>query len=97
MPGKGPSAKDMTQMINSVMGSNVLTEQQLNQILAGAKRAHERGGMSAVLDYLMKVTQADVDKGELNKFANSIQRNPKLGMDMLQGKKNVQSRGRRRR
>ncbi|MDR6227426.1 hypothetical protein [Desmospora profundinema] len=96
MAGKGPSVKQMTEMINNMMGQRVLTEQQLNQILAGAKRANERGGMSAVLDYLMKVTQADVEKGELQDFAKDVQRNPQLGMDLLEGKRKV-PRGRNRR
>lgn len=87
MPGKGPSTKEMVQMINNVMGHNVLTEQQLKQILQGAKRAHERGGMPAVLEYLMKVTQVDMDRGELEQFADTIQKNPQLGMDILHGKR----------
>ncbi|EGK11825.1 30S ribosomal protein S7 [Desmospora sp. 8437] len=87
MPGKGPSTKEMAQLINNVMGHNVLTEQQLKQILQGAKRVHERGGMPAVLDYLMKVTQVDVDRGELEQFADNIQKNPQMGMDILQGKR----------
>ncbi|PTM59975.1 hypothetical protein [Desmospora activa] len=95
MAGEGPSVKQLTEMINSMMGQRVLTEQQLNQILAGAKRANERGGMGAVLDYLMKVTQADVEKGELQDFAQDIKRNPQLGMDFLQGKRRI-PRGRRK-
>lgn len=89
MAGEGPSVKQLTDMINSMMGQRVLTEKQLNQILAGAKRANERGGMSAVLDYLMKVTQADVGKDELHDFAKDIKRNPELGMDFLQGKRKL--------
>ncbi|SFI97006.1 hypothetical protein [Thermoflavimicrobium dichotomicum] len=89
MPRQGPSIKDLTQMINSVMGHQVLTEQQLQKIMAGAKIAHQKGGMNAVLEYLMHVTQADVDKNELRSFADSIQKNPQLGMDILQGKKNI--------
>jgi hypothetical protein len=89
MAGKGPSVKEMTQLINSVMGQNVLTEQQLNQILQGAKKANERGGMPAVLDYLMKVTQADVEKEEISRFADIVQQNPQMGMDILNGKKKL--------
>ncbi|PTX55178.1 hypothetical protein C8P63_12158 [Melghirimyces profundicolus] len=87
MANKGPSSKEMAQLINNVLGHNVLTEKQLNQILAGARRAHERGGMPAVLDYLMKVTQADVEKGELEHFADNVRKNPQMGMDILHGKR----------
>ncbi|SFS44626.1 hypothetical protein SAMN05444972_102187 [Marininema halotolerans] len=89
MVGKGPNHKEMTQLINTMMGQNVLTEKQLGQILEGARRANERGGMSSVLDYLMKVTQADVDKDELTEFADSVRTNPQVGMDLLNGKRGI--------
>lgn len=95
MTGKGPSIKELTQMINSVMGQNVLTEKQLNHILQGAKKAGEREGMSGVLEYLMHVTQADVSKDELQQFADTVRSNPQVGMDMLKGRKRS-PRGRRR-
>lgn len=85
----GPSFKDLTNMINSVMGQNVLSEKQLEQIMSGAKKANERGGISEVLDYLMKVTQADVDKKELVEFADQVQEDPSLGLDILQGKSRI--------
>lgn len=87
MTGKGPSIKDLTHMINNVMGQNVLTERQLNHILQGAKKAGEQKGMSGVLDYLMHVTQADVSKEELQQFANTVRSNPQVGKEMLEGKK----------
>ncbi|SDX50803.1 hypothetical protein SAMN05444487_1218 [Marininema mesophilum] len=89
MKGKGPNHKEMTQLINTMMGKDVLTEKQLGQILEGARRANERGGMSSVLDYLMKVTQADVDKKELTDFADSVRNNPDMGMDLLKGKRGI--------
>jgi hypothetical protein len=97
MTNRGPSVKELTQMINSVLGQSVLTEQQLNQILQGAKKAHQQGGMNAVLDDLMKVTHADVGKQELKQFADSVQSNPKMGMDILQGRRSPGSFGRKRR
>ncbi|TCS95078.1 hypothetical protein [Hazenella coriacea] len=89
MAGNEPSIKDLAQMINSVMGQRVLSEQQLERIIEGAKKAKDRGGMNAVLEYLMKVTQADVDMGELRQFANQIEKNPNQGMDILKGKKKL--------
>ena len=82
----GPSFKDLTNMINSVMGQDVLTEKQLEQIMSGAKKANDREGIEGVLGYLMKVTQADVDQDELKEFANQVQEDPGLGMEILQGK-----------
>jgi hypothetical protein len=89
MTGKGPSMKDLAHMINAIMGRSVLSERKMEQIMEGAKRAHERGGMDAVLQYLMKVTQADVDFGELKRFANQVQKNPQKGLDILQGKRSL--------
>lgn len=84
-----PNLKQLTNMINAVMGQRVLSEEQLGQIMAGAKRAFDRGGMPLVVEYLMKVTQADVDKDEVTQFAETIQANPQLGRDILEGKKSV--------
>ncbi|MFC7441235.1 hypothetical protein [Laceyella putida] len=85
-PNDGFSMKELAQMINAVMGRKVLTEEQLSNIMDGAKVAFDRGGMNAVLEYLMKVTQADVDKEVLQKFAKNVQSDPSLGLDILQGK-----------
>jgi hypothetical protein len=84
-----PSVKELTQMINGVMGQQVLSEQQLEQILQGAKRANARGGMGAVLDYLMKVAQVDMSKQDLEQFADHIKNNPKMGMDILKGNRKI--------
>lgn len=84
-----PTLKQLTQMINTIMGQRVLTEEQLSQIMAGAKRAFDKGGMPHVIDYLMKVTQADVDKDELTQFAETIRTNPQLGKDILEGRQQI--------
>jgi hypothetical protein len=89
LAGNGITIKDLVQMINSVMGQRVLSEQQMEQILEGAKRAHNKGGMNAVLEYLMKVTRADVDFKELKEFADSVRADPSLGMDIIQGKRRI--------
>jgi len=83
---QGISMKQLTNMINGMIGQKVLTEQQLQQIMLGAQKANQEGGMSAVLDYLLKVTQADVDKRELKRFADQVKANPQLGMDILKGR-----------
>jgi threonine aldolase len=84
-----PNLKQLTNMINAVMGQRVLSEEQLGQIMAGAKRAFDRGGMPLVIEYLMRVTQADVDKEEVTQFAETIRSNPQLGRDILEGKKSI--------
>lgn len=86
---KEPTLGQLTNMINAVMGQKVLSEEQLGQIMDGAKRAFDRGGMPLVIEYLMKVTQADVDKNEVEQFAETIRANPQLGKDILEGKKSI--------
>lgn len=86
---QGPSMKNLAQMINNIMGHRVLSEQQLNKIMEGAKKVYEKGGMPAVIQYLMRVTQADVDAQELTQFAENVKNNPQLGMDILEGKKSI--------
>lgn len=88
-PNNGLSIKELAQMINAIMGRRVLTEDQLSKIMDGAKVAYDKGGMNAVLEYLMKVTQADVDMGVIKKFAENVQSNPAMGMDILQGKQRL--------
>lgn len=87
MPASDKTLKELTDMINAVMGHRVLTEEQMQRIMRGAKKAYDQGGMVAVLEYLMKVTQANVDLNELKQFADTVRANPNLGMDILQGKK----------
>ena len=88
--------KQLADMINGIIGRNVLTEHQLQQIMNGAQKANQQGGMNAVLDYLLKVTQANVDKKELKRFADQIQANPQLGMEILKGKQQPHLKKRRR-
>ncbi|WP_124728055.1 hypothetical protein [Staphylospora marina] len=87
--GQGISIKDLVQMINTIMGGKVLTEEKMEKILHGARQAHEKGGMEAVLQYLMKVTQADVEMEELQQFAKRVQADPTMGMDILKGKRKL--------
>lgn len=89
MSGNVPPMGNLADMINHVMGQKVLTEQQLEQIMQGAEKARDKGGMTAVLEYLMKVTHADVEMDELKQFANHVKSNPDLGMDILRGEKRV--------
>ncbi|SEM69510.1 hypothetical protein [Lihuaxuella thermophila] len=89
MSGNGLPMQNLADMINQVMGKKVLTEQQLEQIMQGAQKALGQGGMTAVLEYLMKVTQADVEMDELVQFSHRVKSNPDLGMDILQGKKQI--------
>ncbi|MXQ53757.1 hypothetical protein [Shimazuella alba] len=84
-----PNLGQLTNMINTVMGQKVLSEQQLGQIMNGAKRAFDKGGMPMVVEYLMRVTQADVDVEEVTQFAETIRANPQLGRDILEGKKSI--------
>ncbi|WP_139279002.1 hypothetical protein [Seinonella peptonophila] len=87
MENREMTMKQLTEMINSVMGQQVLSEDQFKQIMDGAAKARDHGGMGAVLEFLMKVTQADVDFQELEQFANQVQTNPQMGLDILKGEK----------
>ncbi|SFX44317.1 hypothetical protein SAMN04487866_10815 [Thermoactinomyces sp. DSM 45891] len=93
---QGPTMQSLVKMINNIMGHNVLSEQQLNKILEGAKKIYDKGGMPAVIQYLMKVTQADVDAQELTQFAENVKNNPQIGMDILEGKKSIRPQKKKR-
>jgi hypothetical protein len=83
--GNTLSNKEMTRMINSLLGQKVLTEAQLKKIQKGAKQAYHKGGMNGMIRYLMRVTGADVDPNELRAFADLIQSNPQVGKNILEG------------
>jgi len=75
------------------MGRSVITEEQLSKIIGEARRAHERGGMEAVFDYLLRVTQADVDRDSLRGFAEQVRRDPQKGVSMVKRQQQQQRSG----
>lgn len=85
--------REVASWVNSIMGRSVITEEQLSKIIGEARRAHERGGMEAVFDYLLRVTQADVDRDSLRGFAEQVRRDPQKGVSMVKRQQQQQRSG----
>lgn len=80
-----PSTKQLAQMINQVLGQNVMSPSKLENILRHAKKAHDRNGLDGMLEYLQHVTKAPVSKQELRQFGRSVKQSgdPEQAMKSL--------------
>lgn len=79
--------KQMSQLINEVMGENVMSPNKLNKILHGAKKAHDKHGMDGMLKYLRHITKAPASMQELREFAQSVPRKKSIEHAMRSLKK----------
>jgi len=84
-----PTKKDFVDLINTVMGQEVMTEEQLSKFLHDAKQIHTSKGTEGLLQYIQKVTNAPTNQSQLKKLADQIQQtgNPGAALDFLKGEK----------
>lgn len=73
MSGK-PTKKDFANLINSVMGQDVMTEQKLDRILQEAKQANKTRGPEGLFDYLREITNAPVSNDQIRDIANVVKK-----------------------
>lgn len=73
MSGK-PSKKDFANLINSVMGQNVMNEQKLDRILQDAKKANATRGPEGLFDYLRELTNAPVNNDQIRDIADMVKK-----------------------
>lgn len=80
-----PDKKDFVDLINSLMGQKVMSENQLTQFLNEAKKVKETKGTEGFLDFVQKSTNAPASKEQLKKLADSIKKSgdPVKAMDFL--------------
>lgn len=71
MSGK-PTKKDFANLINSVLGEDVMTEQKLDRILREAKQANDSQGSDGLFDYLRELTNAPVSNDQIRNIANMV-------------------------
>ena len=90
MSGK-PSKKDFANLINSVLGQNVMTEQKLEQILQEAKKANATKGPEGLFDYLRELTNAPVNNEQVRSIADMVRKSggPDQALKTLKEKKLV--------
>jgi len=84
-----PSKKDFVDLINTVMGKEVMNEDQLSRFLDEAKKVKDTQGTEGLLEYVQKVTNAPTSKDQLKNLANTIQSTESVGsaLDFLKNEK----------
>lgn len=89
MTEKKPTKKDFVDLINSVMGKKVMTEDQLTLFLENAKYVKDTKGTEGFLEYVQNMTNAPASKDQLNRLANQIQEtgSPISAMEFLKNEK----------
>lgn len=93
MSGK-PSKKDFANLINSVLGQDVMTEQKLDRILQEAKKAHDTKGSDGLFDYLRRLTNAPVDNDQIRGIADVVKHSggPERALESLKKQKLINER-----
>ncbi len=89
MAGQKPTKKDFVDLINTVMGQKIMTEDQLTNFLHNAKNVKDTKGTEGLLEYIQRVTNAPASKDQLKNLADEIKRtgNPGSAIDFLKGEK----------
>lgn len=89
MANQRPTPKDFVDLINTVMGQQIMTEDQLTRFLNEAKNVHDNRGTQGLLEYIQQVTNAPASQDQLENLANHIQQtgNPGSTIDFLMKEK----------
>ncbi|WP_054950223.1 hypothetical protein [Numidum massiliense] len=84
-----PSKKDFANLINSVLGQDVMTEKKLDRILYDAKRAKETRGTEGLFNYLRQITNAPVSNEQIKSIADMVKNSggPDKALEALKNQK----------
>ncbi len=85
MTDQRPEKKDFVDLINSLMGQKVMSENQLTNFLNEAKTVKDTKGTEGFLDYVQKSTNSPASKDQLKRLAENIKKSgdPVKAMDFL--------------
>jgi len=72
MTGTGPSKKEFADLINQMMGRNVMNARLLEQILSDAKNSYYNRGLDGFLEYIRRLTQAPLSNEELKQMMKLV-------------------------
>lgn len=89
MADQKPTKKDFVDLINTVMGQKVMTEDQLTNFLDDAKKVNDSRGTEGLIEYIQGVTHAPGSKNQLKDLADVIQKSgdPNKAIDYLKKEK----------
>lgn len=72
MTAAGPSKKDFADLINGLVGQNVLNGKMLDGILQKAKESYNRQGLDGFFEYIRQLTGAPLDNKELKELMDTV-------------------------
>lgn len=80
-----PSKKDFADLINQVIGENVMNERKMDQLLQQAKENYRSHGVEGLFDYMRKVTGAPLSSDQMKQLMDSMisSRGPEEALDRL--------------
>lgn len=89
-----PSKKDFANLINSVVGQDVMTEQKLDRILQEAKKVNDTKGSEGLFDYLRELTNAPVNNDQIRGIADIVKNSggPDQALETLKSQKLINDR-----
>lgn len=87
MSQSGPSKKDFADLINQVLGRNVMNEQVMDCLLQEARASYQKQGMDGIFELVRRITQAPVDNKEMKAMMDTIlsSSSPGQALDRLSG------------
>ncbi|PTM59703.1 hypothetical protein [Desmospora activa] len=72
MSQSGPSKKDFADLINQVLGRNVMNEQVMDRLLQNARKNYQQQGMNGIFEMVRQMTQAPIDNKEMKAMMDTI-------------------------
>lgn len=72
MSQSGPSKKEFADLINHVLGRNVMNEKVMDRLLQEAKENYQRRGMDGIFDLVRQMTQAPFSNQEMKTMMDTI-------------------------
>ncbi|MDR6225251.1 hypothetical protein [Desmospora profundinema] len=87
MAESGPSKKEFADLINQVLGRNVMNEQVMDRLLQNARESYQRQGIDGIFDLVRQVTQAPFSNKEMKTMMDTIldSSSPGQALDRLGG------------
>ncbi len=79
MANQKPTKKDFVDLINTVMGQEIMTEDYLTQFLNEAKKVKDTRGTEGLVEYVQRITNAPASTDQLQRLAKQIQETGSVG------------------
>ncbi|SMO62291.1 hypothetical protein [Melghirimyces algeriensis] len=72
MASSGPTKKDFADLINQMMGQNVVNSQLLDQVLKEAKKGYHQQGLEGFFEYIRNLTNIPLSNTELKQLMDIV-------------------------